>query len=110
MRHELRRSWRRKVALEHVAQAANGFARADSEIDDGLQALRVCWRKPVDLRKNEFRVFEDANERIINFVAKNGFDVAGYVGPRRDEFNAVSGNQSRNFRLALRRCDKDHRR
>ena len=70
------------MALEHVAQAANGFAETDSEIDAGLQALRVCWRKPVGVRKNEFRVPEDANERIINFVAKNGFDVAGYVRPR----------------------------
>ena len=45
-----------KLALEHVAQAANGFAKTDSEIDDGLQALRVCWRKPVGVRKNKFRV------------------------------------------------------
>jgi len=44
------------LALEHVAQAANGFAKTDREIDDGLQALRVCWRKPVGVRKNKFRV------------------------------------------------------
>ena len=50
-----------------------------------MSGLLISWRKMVSMPP--------------------GMSVRG-----RNEFNAVSGNQLRKFRLALRRCDQDHRR
>ena len=45
-----------RMGLPFIAQAANGFAEAHGQIDDGLQPLRIDGCEPLGMTEKEFSV------------------------------------------------------
>ena len=68
-------------AFPGEADAADGFAEADGEIDDGFETLIGGGRKAVAMREEQLGIAEDAGEGIIEFVAENFGEIFGQLGP-----------------------------
>jgi hypothetical protein len=85
-----------------VAEAADGFAEADGEVDDDLQALGVHSAEALAVGQQQLGVAQDARERIIDFVAENGADVFRKLGPRRPDqrIRFSAQRRRRSIRLA----------
>lgn len=73
------------LGLPGVADAADGFAEAHGEIDNGLEALGVHGEEAIAVCEKKFGVAEDAGERVVDFVAKHFADILGAFAPRGAE-------------------------
>ena len=66
-----------------VAEAADGFAEADGEVDHGLEAVRIHGGEALAVSEKQLGVAEDSGERIIDFVAEDRGEVGRQFRPRR---------------------------
>jgi len=126
-----------RALLPGVAEAAGGFAEADSEIDDSLEPLGIDGAEAFAVSEKQLGVAENAGKRVIDFVAEDRADIAAQSGPRRteckfggfgpakpafdesgrkgneisganDEFDIAFRDEGRDIRLAFERCEQDH--
>jgi len=121
-----------RLGLQHMAQAADGFAQAHGQTHDGAETLNIRYGHAIFVSENELGVAKNTGEGIIDLVAKDfgnirryfsrgesygrfhcfgqapsSFDEAGSQGQEVPdlsyEIDIASGHQRSNFRLPLLR-------
>jgi hypothetical protein len=63
--------------LQPIAELPNRFTETYGQFDDCLQASDIGGRQLRGMGENQFRVTENAGERIIDVVAEDFGDVIG---------------------------------
>lgn len=71
-----------RVVFPGVAEAADGFAEADGEVHNGLEALGVHGRETLAVSVKHLGVAEDSRERIIDLGAENRANIARQFGSK----------------------------